>query len=258
MARKKVEDRPVHEQDEILEKEINPSGKGEAPAVQALLDPTFRKMSDTDALPIADALREIIRGQKMQADEMAAVRKWMAEREEASRKWQEEQEKFIQETIDKADRKLKATGETRDSIIANAAKIYEEAHKEAKAKLVTDRIAFKQKCEAAPKVAVWSPGKRYLSRRGDVQTWVVEPEVYDTNGFRFILQPNRKTMLPDFVAEEYFARKEQAAEFGKLEEQLSRQEEFSKAAALAPEIDPNYRPTEVLSFHEGQGIFKSD
>jgi len=257
MARKKA-DKPLSEQDQILDAEVRLDGQGEPEAVKAMLSPDFAGKKDSEALDIVNALREIIRGQKFQEEELAKMRQRMVEREEDERRWREDQEKFIQETIDKADRTRKATGEKKDQIIANATKLYQECHQRAKAEIATKRVEFMQRCERAPKVMVASAGKRYLVRQGDSQVWRTEPEEFIMEGVRFVLKPNEINYLPDFVAEEYFRVQRQKGRLDKLGEQLQKQEEFGKAVQIAPEISPDYNPQATLNTYQaGEGIFQT-
>ena len=219
------------EQKEILDKEVNPTGEGEHPAVKAVLSDEFVKMSDQEALDVANALRLLVRGQadllknqQAQDEELRKIRERFAKMEESAKMWRDNPEKFAQMASDRAD-KVRLTGDAKDRMIAQGVNIWKQAREEANAEAAIEQLKFKERCANAPKVTIISPGKAWRTKVAEATFETrYEPEVISmTVGnriARWILQPNKPTEVPDFVAKEYFARKEKAAEMDKMRKAL--------------------------------------
>jgi hypothetical protein len=85
-------------------------GVGEDPAVKALVDGTFEKASNLNALDISLMLQQIVRGQTsilhnqdQQAQELAKLREKMDRYDKDAEKWEKDKEKFIDEVNKRAE-----------------------------------------------------------------------------------------------------------------------------------------------------------
>lgn len=219
------------EQEEILHKEVNPTGEGEHPAIKAVVSDEFATMSDEDAFDVAKALRDLIRGQaallknqQAQDEEVRKIQQRFAEIEDANKRWQEDPAKFAAEASVKAD-KVRLTGAEKERAIAEGVRIQREAIEVANAEAMDELLRFRQKCANAPKTIIASGGKHWRTKAGDGYKDVVEAEVIRVSVgkkiFQWKLMPDEPTEVPDFIAQEYWARKRNLKEQNKIKEALS-------------------------------------
>jgi multidrug efflux pump subunit AcrB len=219
---------------EQLSRLVNVDGEGEAPAVQALLDPDFVKMTDLNVTDIALMLQQIVRGQNSliaKADENAReinmLREKMARNDLTVESRMKEQRSEIEEILDRAE-KLKATGMKKDQIIAQGAAQYTKAIQEARASSSISKKQFEDKLKRQPQIQVLSPGVWQNVREGQSIIPKIFPEEIRIRHLRFILQPGIPTMVPQSVAEALADRRKSQVETGKRKEMLSKQMEQTK------------------------------
>jgi hypothetical protein len=253
------------EQAEILSKPVRLDGKGEDPAIQALVDPSFVDMPDLQAAEIGAALRDLVRGvsdiraiQQKQDEDLRKMRQWMGERDEAAKRYEEDPVKFAMDLNDKADN-LRVSGLAKDKIQAKASIDIVNYAKEAKAKAdmsaAIELQNFKDRVAKAPQVTVYSSGKTQRLRVGD--SFINKPiaETIDVavgkKTFRWTLNPGKPALVPDFIAQEYYARKNMDAKRDEIKEALMIGENgtmhnYADVAAKFPELDTNRRADNII------------
>jgi len=263
-----TDDKGLHseaEQAEILNKEVRLDGVGEDPVIQGLVSDEFVDMPDQEAADIGQALRDLIRGQaellknqQRQDEDMRKMRAWMQEREETAQQFREDPVKFAQDINARAEN-LRVTGVAKDKIQAKFAndRIAYAREMKAKADMKTaiELQEFRDKISKAPKVTVYSSGKQQRLRVGD--SFVTKPiaETIDVafggKTFRWTLPPGKPTQVPDFIARDYYSRKEMDVERDKLKDALGvgdggSMRNFAEVAAKFPELDINRRPDNII------------
>lgn len=206
--------KPIHEQQDTLDKKILISGQGEDPVVQDLVKGKIRKASNKDALDMALALQQIIRGQesilskvneqgeegRKTRQELAELRARMDAMDVAAEKYDADNKKFIQEIMDKAE-KLKAVGSDKDKLIAQGAQTYSQEISKARANLVVERQMFDAELERMEQVMVVSAGElQYASVNGQMQAKLFPEEVRIKHRV-WTLKPGVPTMVPKVVAQ---------------------------------------------------------
>jgi len=240
MSRRKIMQRTESEQLEVLSKEIHPLGSGEAPAIQDMMAKEFLSAKDTDAALIAKAVLELVKGELNEEDENRFKRyqEYADKRDAEARKFEEDKMKWWEEQVKKIE-SLKKTGFDKDKIVAKAADMDRQVREEARAEAADAWIKFEQRCAAAPRVSIISPGIPVRTKEGVKYFPEVIRMIVGTKPKEFVLPVNQIVELPDFIAKEYAVRKNQKHVLDRLPEQLSKMEDFSKVTAIAPEVDPD-------------------
>jgi hypothetical protein len=240
MAKRKVIQKSTGEQLETLSKPIHPLGSNEHPAIQDLVSQDFIHAKDTEASVIAKAVMELVRGE-LTVEEEERWRKYQAfadARDAEARKFEADRMKWWEAQVAKME-KLKKTGFDKDKVIANAADKDRQAREEVRAESADALIRFKQRCAQAPKVTIVSGGIPIRTRSGIKYFPEVIKMIVGSTPQTFVLPMNQGVELPDFIATEYLARKNEKHVLDKLPEQLAKMEDFSKVTAIAPEVNPD-------------------
>jgi hypothetical protein len=240
MAKKKVIQNTAAEQQEILSKPIHPLGSGEHQALQDMTKREFLSATDLQAAQIAKAVMEQVRGQLTQEDEdrFRRYQEFADKRDAEARKFEEDKMKWWDTQLAKIE-SLKKTGFDKDRIVAKAADMDRQAREESRAESADALIKFKQRCASAPKISIISPGLPVRTKEGVRYFPEVIKMIVGSSPQTFVLPINQVTELPDFIAKEYIARKDQKRVLDKLPEQLAKMEDFSKVTAIAPEVNPD-------------------
>lgn len=238
--------------EEALRSKVLRTGAGEDPVIKDLVGGKMAGATDSEALDMALALRQIIRGQEMtleqlkrQEQEIAKLKEEAAARDKANEKWQTDQQKFMQEVMDRAE-SLKATGDQLDKIKANAAAETQKAYQQAMAAAKSDALKFEQELARMPKVTVTSGGVPKLTHSGGRPSVVLLPEEVRIKHRRWSLQPGVPTEVPEVVAKALENRKKDKRQQRQLEQALQADLEASELNKRMAEIrkdevpyDPN-------------------
>jgi hypothetical protein len=150
---------------EVLNSQINVSGEGEDPVVQALMSEKFTNGTDREAGEIALALQQLLRGQtsllanqQAQSDELARQRERWAKYDEQAAKFDADKQKFLDE-VDQRANKLRLTGSKKEELEARESKRFQSEVKKARVKAVSDNLKAEELMAREPKVTVTLPGK---------------------------------------------------------------------------------------------------
>jgi hypothetical protein len=221
---------------EQFHRPINPTGEGELPAVQALLDEDFVKMTDLAATDIALVLQQILRGQNSllasaeeNAREINILKAKMAERDQNLESRMNEQRSEIEEILDRST-KLKAVGDKKDKIIAQGAQLYTKAIQEARVKNSISKKQFEDQLKRQKQITVISPGVLMTIREGQTLIPKIVPEEIRLRHLRFLLPPGVPTNVPQSVAEQLENRRKSQAETNLRKEMLGKNMEQTKLA----------------------------
>lgn len=234
--RKLAPDQQAAFEEEQMNRPVNLSGTGELPAVKALLDPDFVKMSDFDVTDVALMLQQIIRGQNSllakaedNTREINIIKERMAKNDLAMEGRFNAQRSEMEDVLDRAS-KLKATGDKKDQIIARGAAQYTQAIHEARAKNSMDKAHFEDELRRQPQVQVVSPGVWEQVREGQMIIPKIRPEEIRIKHLRFTLPPGVPVMVPQAVADQLNNRRRSQVETQTRKEILSKNMEQSKLA----------------------------
>lgn len=205
--------------------------QGQSPAVRALLSEQFVHAPDAQALDVALALQQLVRGQSAilsnldeQNRQLNQLRARMAAYDEAAQKWEQDRAKFLQETRDQAD-KVRLTGDRLASAQAKAGIEFQAAVTAARADAAVDRLQFDAAIRAMPKVIVRHSGIPTQIVEGGMVVTRLMPLTLRLRHLTFTLPPNEDVEVPQVVAD-------RLAELTR-----SRQETAERKQALL--IDPN-------------------
>lgn len=233
-------------------------GKGEHPAIQAAASPEFATMSNADAAQIALQLQQIVRGQasilenqELFGTNLNKLEAKMKQYDEDARKWEEDRVKFLADINERADR-LRVTDPSRRAEMATRVMNEEaEAMNMAKAIYATNKMKFEERIQRAPKVRVISPGVVESGRIGDQPITRVVAEVIRIKNYEWKLPPGVAVEVPDFVAQRFYDKQRQLAEFEERKAALSADRnggamsEASDVTRQMSKIDEKYGTTPV-------------
>ena len=243
MARKsKSELKTLAEQQETLNKEINPSGEGEAPAIQALLGEDFTRMNDLDALAIAKMVAKIVRGElKEELDgTMGKFTEKFVEMERTAKRWEEDRMKFAEEMYNLAE-KTRTTTPDKLKASADGAQLLQKARAEASAEAAARRLELERVISNSPKINMVHPGVPLTIRDGDNKKTIMKPFEILYGHLRYVFQPNVPKEIPLVVYEHYARKMEEEKQLNKLKDALlGGKNDYGKAMRAEPAVDPNY------------------
>lgn len=246
MARKKKE--ATEKQQEVLASTINMTGQGEDPVIKALVT-KFPEASNTEALEIALALQQLVRGQsamlenqKQMSDELAKLKAKMAAIDKAAEKWDSDRESFLDEVNRNAD-KLRLVGEAQDKLIAQASGDLKKKIDEAKASVVIDRQMFDEALAREPKETVISPGVPMTIVEHGQQIAVLASEEVRIKHRRWVLQPGIPQEVPLSVANTLRERRKKERESYERRSAMMKNMEMGELEAEMQKIDARYGTT---------------
>jgi hypothetical protein len=226
MPRKKKVDN-VSEQIERLESQVRMDGVGEDPAVKALVDGTFEKASNLNALDISLMLQQIVRGQTsilhnqdQQAQELAKLREKMDRYDKDAEKWEKDKEKFIDEVNKRAEEFRIDDPNKKAQLIAQEAQRIQKAISATRAENSVSALQFESFLASQPKEIVVSPGVPTTVNDNGVQRSIMVADEIKIKHRKWILQPGVPTEVPKLVADEFRQR------------QKARQELYERKALL--------------------------
>lgn len=212
MPRKRKVDNS-NEQLERLNSQVRLDGVGEDPAVKAMLSPEFAEMPNSQALDIALALQDLIRGQnsilsnqKEQAEELGKLRERMDKYDKAEEAWKKDRAGFIEKVRSRAEDLRIEDPKEKARLQARVAKELQAEIQRQVAEQTLQESKLKQMLETMPKVIVTSPGKLESVNEGGVIHQRLVPEVIKLRNFSFVLQPGVPTEVPQLIAEEFYSR----------------------------------------------------
>lgn len=243
MARKrKSELKTVAEQQEVLNAEVNPTGEGEAPAIQALLSDEFTKMNDMDALAVAKMVAKIVRGElKEELDgTMAKFTEKFVEMERTAKRWEEDRMKFAEDMYNLAE-KTRTTTPDKLKASAEGAQLLQKARVEAAAEAAARRLELERKIANSPRISMVHPGVPQTIRDGGGKKTIMKPFEILFGHLRYTFEPNVPKEIPMIVYEHYMKKVEEDKRLGKLENALrDAKNDYGKAIQAEPAVDPNY------------------
>ena len=243
MARKsKSALKSVAEQQETLDREINPSGEGEAPAVQALLSEEFTKMNDLDALAVAKMVAKIVRGElKEELDgTMAKFTEKFVEMERTAKRWEEDRMKYAEDMYNLAE-KTRTTTPDKLKASAEGAQLLQKARTEAAAEAAAKRLELDRKIANSPKITMVHPGVPQTIRDGSGKKTIMKPFEIHYAHLRYVFEPNVPQEIPMIVYEYYMKKTEEETRLNKLGDTLrDAKNHYGKAIQAEPAVDPNY------------------
>lgn len=239
MSNKLAPDQQRAFEQEQMDRPVRSDGEGEAEAVKALLSDDFLHMSNFDATSLALAIQEILRGQKSllaqikdTSIEIAKLKEHQAGVDRKMAETLQSERKEIEEILDRSS-SLKLTGDAKDREIAKGVKLYQEAQKNVRAKMASDRLMFEEQLKDMPKIMVVSPGVWIQTREGPRLT----PEEVRIKHRVWHLNPGEPTMVPQCVAELLQTRRKSQIETQQRKDLLGKQIEQTKLAEAWNKID---------------------
>lgn len=234
MKRKRSREDVVAKSEEALNSTVRTDGVGEDPVVKEILNGGLSKASDQEALDMALALRQIIRGQEQtleqiakQNAEIAQLKQEAAARDEAARKFNENQQKFLDDVRAAAD-SLRLKGAELDKLKANAARETQKAYQDALAKAKTDALEFEQALARMPKVQVMSGGVPLMTMQNGQPAIRIKPEIVRIKTKTWVLPPGKMVEVPMIVAEVLSERRAGQEKTEKLTNVMSQYPDIDK------------------------------
>jgi len=228
------------EQMETLAKEINPSGVGEDPAIQALVSSEFVNMKDDEALEVAIMVAKIVRGQLQEElnGTLGQLKQVMADMQETARKAEEDRLKFANDIFNKAE---KLRDMDNEKIAFRSMDLIDKARQEAQAAAILKRERIDDMVKRAPTVKMMHPGLPKTVRINGVKQTVVDPFKIQYEHLKYVFPPNQPIDIPDFVYKAFMKEQEMGEKRDKLEKVLAgAKNHYGKAIQAEPAVDPSY------------------
>lgn len=233
---------------EALQSIVRTDGRGEDPAIKALLSPKFVEGTNKEALEIAIALQQILKGQSLMeqkfSDELSHIRQKMADMDRDAERWEMDRQRWLDEINAAADN-LRATGEELEKIKAHASVDMQKKVEEARASIIVDKQMFDAALAREPKESVTSPGVVMTVMENGAQVAKLYPEEICIKHRRWILQPGVPQELPLSVANVLRNRRKSAAETAERQAAMKKNMEYSELDARLREIDKKYKSSSV-------------
>ena len=203
----------AQQEENILNSQVRLDGVGEDKVIQELLSDDFVKADNVDAMDIALALQELVRGQnsilgamKGQGEAITKLQKRMDKMDKDAKRWEKDRAGFL-ESVQERSEKLKITDpEQKARLIARESKRVQQEIQNAVANRSVDDIQFGAWIESQPKVTVTSMGRPVTVNRAGVIQVEMEPEVIRIRNKSWTLTPGIPTDIPQPVADEFYAR----------------------------------------------------
>jgi hypothetical protein len=216
------------------------------PALDALLSADFTTMTDKEALEVALAAQQYLRGdgasllgQVAQGvttalEQLNKLNERMDRYDQAAAAWTEDREKFIEDVFNRAER-LKVPEMEREKMQGRVAVDLQKKIQEARAEIVVDKQQFEQQIKAMPRVRVAVAGDVQIARGKPV----ILPEVVSIKHMRWVLQPGKIYEVPEIVARELERRQRDREQNEKLKGLLDAgpNAKLRRDTELAPAIE---------------------
>jgi hypothetical protein len=226
-------------------------------AVEALQSDEFSRMKDAEALNVALALQEIIRGntsilanQDTMGEELHRLRERMDKYDQATAKYEANRESFVEEVLQRSE-KLRATGSGKDKLIARGTLQLQEAITNARAKNASDKLRFEEALQTMEKVKIISPGvweTGYVSGGQPVQHLV--SEVIKIKHKTWVLPVGVEIEVPKVVAEVLANRRRSDQETAERQAVLSKIMNNDQLVAETARINKKYNTNSTLPYQE--------
>jgi len=193
-------------------------GKGEDPAMQALLSPDFATMSNKEALTIAMAVQELVRGQASLASNMESVtssltavsdlveklQERMERMDKAEVAWQTDREKFFQTVSDRAESLRIRDPEEKTKFQVTQGNQIQQLMLQATIKRKEANQKFEELLKTEPEVTIVPVG--HVENRDNGMGKSVPTLVSDIvriKSHTWVLPPGVSVKVPKIVAEAY-------------------------------------------------------
>lgn len=239
------------QQQEILNSPVRLDGVGEDPAVRDLAK--IPEMTNEQALDVAVALQQILRGQQTQGEELAKIRAEMVRMDKAAKKWEEDRVKFVEEVERRASKYELAAAE-KEKLLAKEAGHLQELVREAMAQAAVDKMRFDQILAAEPKETIVSPGELLMVNESGAQMAKLVPEEIRIKHRVWVLEPGVPVEVPKSVADFVRSKRRQARETSERQAALQRNLESNELDREFARINKEYNsPTQerlVIPFKE--------
>ena len=208
MPRKTRQVRDPQHEAEVLNSRVNLTGEGEDPVLKAVLSDEFASMPDAEALDVALALQQLIRGQasmlanqeKLSA-ELEEMRRKQAEYDQDRMKWEQDRKRFLEEVSNRADR-IRGDRIQQASSQARGGEMARNAISQARAELAAERLAFSAQLARMPKEVVVSPGVIEMKTVNGSTKPVLMNEIIRIKDHVWVLKPGVPIEVPSIVAQE--------------------------------------------------------
>lgn len=247
MAKRKVRPEDVAARErEILTKKVRTDGEGEDPAVRAMLSNQFTEGTNAEALDIALAMQQLLKGNaallendRKFADELNALKAKMAKIDDDAARWEHDRERWLNEIMDRAE-KLRVRESELDKIQAEAAVDMANKIQEAKAHVVINQQMFDEALSKEPKETITSPGVVEIVMENGSPVAKLFNEEIRIKHRRWILRPGVPTELPKSVAEMYRNKKRSEQETAERQKAMMANMESGKLAQKMKDIDTKF------------------
>jgi len=255
MAKKKLTaDEQKAREMEVWESKVNPTGEGEDPVIKGLQG--FSGMSNKDALEVALALQQLIRGQNSLlenqdkfGDQINRLRERMDEMDKQAMRWETDRQRFVEEVTRRADQ-LRLTEEGQGRVRAQAAIDLADETRKARASIAVDRQQYDRWLELQPKETVVSPGKVITITEGGQQQARLIPEEVRIKHRIWKFPPGVAVVVPQPIAETLRSRRRSEEETQARQAVMMKNLESSKLEAAMKEIDTRYNTNGSLGASE--------
>jgi len=198
---------------EVLDSQVRTDGVGEDPVVRDLLSDKFVEGTNREALDIALALQQLIRGQNAilsrvegQGEAITRLSERMDKMDKDAQRWNEDRGQFLEEVQTRAEALRIKDPDKKAKLVAKAGAQIQQEIMAARAVIASDDVAFAAWLAEQPIVTVTSMGRIVTVNEAGVIQQVAEPEVIKIRNKHWVLPPGVPVDVPKPVADEFYAR----------------------------------------------------
>lgn len=207
---RKPKQRDINKELEALNAPVHPEGIGEDAPVKTLLSPEFTTMPDSQALDVALALQQIIRGQNSllsninkMGDEINKLRERMDKFDRAAMEWETDRKKFLEKINGRAENLRITDPDAKARFQAKAVKQIQDEIMKAKAERHVSDLQFEEFLKNQPQETIISKGEVVtINKNGAIDTEII-PEIIRIRNKVWVLPPNQPVLVPKLVADEW-------------------------------------------------------
>lgn len=229
---------------EVLNSAVNLNGVGEDPVVKAMLSDQFVNGTNKEALDVALALQQLIRGtdsllanQERFSTELNRLNERMNAMDFSAEKWEKDRQSFMEEVLSKAESLKDPTQRT----TVKGALQMEQAIQQARAEVVSDRLKFEQELATMPRENVVSPGELVQVMEGGRPSMKIMNETVRIKHKVWTIPAGQVIEVPRIVAEVLRDRRLSEKENQERSDLLSKNLENDKLSAKWNEVNSKYK-----------------
>jgi len=192
---------------EILSKEINPTGDGEHPIIQKILDPQTAYAPPAEIYELMSAFQnqilQVTSALNNMSDKVSNLIDRVNAFDEASRRWDEDRKKFLEEVQAKAESLKITSPDEMERFQAQRAKELQDIYQDVRTKILLENKQREEQLDREPKVVVRGVGSVEMVTRNGIVVQELVPDAIQIGRRIYVFPPNQDVEVPQSIAQEY-------------------------------------------------------